>query len=119
MLDPGTTIAAAAFALTGALCIVTGRLGIAGKMDFNLGTYTRKNSTPESWHEAHQIMGRAVVQSGWIQLAGGIAIGIFGLQTQFGYAGLTLAILGSLAPLWSLWPTFRVLKRCGSDSTES
>ena len=111
MLDPGTLITAAAFAFTGVMCIVFGRFGMAGKIDFNLATYTKENSTPESWHDAHQIMGRAMIQSGWVQIAGAVAILVFGLQTNMGYAGLTLAILGSLGPIGAMWPTFRVLER--------
>lgn len=110
-MDTGSLVAASAFVLTGVMCVVLGRLGPAGKIDFNLGLHTRDNTTPESWAEAHRIMGHAMVRSGWIQIAGGIPVAIFGLRHSFGTAGFTLAILGALALLWSLWPTFKVLEK--------
>lgn len=93
------------------MVIVLGRMGRSGKLDFNLGTYTRNNATPESWTKAHQVMGRSMAQSGWIQIAGGVAVGIFGMGHTYGTAGFTLAILGAFVPVWAIWPTFKVLER--------
>ena len=110
-MDTGSIIVAVAFAGTGLLCIVFGRKGQAGTMDFNLASYTRDNTTPESWVLAHQIMGRVMVHCGWVQVAGGVIVLIFGLETSFGWAGFTIAILGSLMPVGAMWPTFRALKK--------
>lgn len=114
-MDAGSLVTCITFLGTGVLVIVLGRIGRAGKLDFNLGTYTRDNATPESWIEAHQIMGRSMNQSGWIQIAGAVAVGISGMNHTLGTAGFTLAILGAFIPAWAIWPTFKVLKRQDAD----
>lgn len=102
------------------MCIVCGRLGRAGKMDFNLASYKRENTTPESWELAHDIMGRNMVHSGWVQIGGAVIVLIFGLESRFGWAGFTIAVLGSLMPLVAMLPTFKVLeKRSEQDATDS
>ena len=117
-MDAGSLATCITFAGTGVLVIVLGRMGRAGKLDFNLGTYTRDNATPESWIEAHQIMGRSMDQSGWIQIAGAVAIGVFGMHHTLGIAGFTLAILGAFMPVWAIWPTFKVLQRRETEEAE-
>lgn len=115
-MDTGSTIAAAAFAGTGLMCIIFGQLGQAGKMDFNLASYTRENTTPESWQLAHQIMGRVMVHCGWVQVGGAAIVLVFGLDGGFGWSGFTIAVLSSLMPVAAMWPTFRALeKRSGSE----
>jgi len=63
---------AVVLAALGLGCIAVGALGRRGSLDFSLGGWTRDIATPESWIDAHRVMGSWFVGGVVLTCAGAV-----------------------------------------------
>lgn len=100
--------------MLGGALLALGRAGERGAIGFALGGWTEKNSTPESWRRAHEIIGRGLMRCGWVLVVLGVAIAALSTLLPDGLL-VGLAILGfvvvTMGPLFAIVPAVGVVAR--------